>query len=153
MKKEPQAMVGRLTNTKLEAALEDLNHRTLAKIGFAFGRLIYLASTRDCNTGRYYHDGLAFQFSEEIASKALAQAHREVFFDLALSPLKELAQQVQLYIQSVGAESEDIIRGWEKLEPYRVAIPIDADSVTAGLFVANVKIALAIVESRLEAAR
>lgn len=145
-------MVGRLTHTGLQAALEDLRHRTLAHIGFSFGQLIYLASTRDYNTGRYYHDGLASQFSEEIAAKALAQAHREVFFELALSPLRDFAQQVQQYLLSVGAEPRDVILGWEKLEPYRVVIPMEADPLTVGLFLTNVRIALSIVESRLPAA-
>lgn len=146
-------MPGRLTRTDVVAAREDLKNRTLAKIGIDFGRLIYLASTRDYNTGRYYHDGLAFQFSEEVAGWALAEAHREVFMDLALGPLEELVDQLQLYLHSVSTEPKEIIRAWEKLEPYRVAIPVDSDPVTAGLFLANVKIALAIVESRQQAAR
>src|SRR6266404_4882280 len=52
------AMSGQLRRMDVEAAREDLNNRTLARIGLEFGRLIYLASTRDYNTGRYYHDGL-----------------------------------------------------------------------------------------------
>jgi hypothetical protein len=132
----------------LEAAREDLKIRTLAKIGVEFARLIYLASTRDYNTGRYYHDGLAFQFSEEVAGKALAEAHREIFTDLALGPLEELVDQVQLYFSTVAAEQNETIRVWQKLEPYRVAIPVDSDPLTAGLFLANVKIALEVVESR-----
>jgi hypothetical protein len=146
-------MRGRVIPADVGAALQDLKHRTLSSIGFSFGRLIYLASTRDYNTGKYYHDGLAFQFSEQIAQKALAQAHEEVFFELARSPLRDFVNQLELYLQSVGSEPLDIIRGWEKLEPYRVVIPIEADALTAGLFLANVRIALPIVETRLRAAR
>lgn len=146
-------MPGRFTRTDVEAAREDLQMRTLARIGVEFARLIYLASTRDYNTGRYYHDGLAFQFSEEVAGRALAETHREVFMHLALSPLEDLVDQMQLYLQSVGSEPREILRTWDKLEPYRVAIPVDSDPVTASLFLANVKIALAIVESRQQAAR
>lgn len=145
-------MQGRLKRTDVAAAREDLKNRTLAKIGLEFGRLIYLASTRDYNTGRYYHDGLAFQFSEEVAEKALAEAHREVFMSLALGPLEDFANQLQIYISSLGTEPKEIIRAWEKLEPYRVAIPLDSDSLTAGLFLANVRLALAIVGSRQQAA-
>jgi hypothetical protein len=145
-------MLGRLTNTQLEAAIEDLESRTLRRIGFSFGRLIYIASTRDYNTGRYYHDGLAFQFSADVAAQALAHVHREVFFELALSPLRDLTQQIQRYVLSSGAEPRDVIRGWEKLEPYRVVVPMEADPLTAGLFLANVRIALPIVESRLQSA-
>lgn len=146
-------MRGRLTRTDVEAAREDLKNRTLASIGLKLGRLLYLASTRDYNTGRYYHDGLAFHFSEEVAGKALAEAHREEFISLALGPLEDLVDQLQLYLRSVGAEPEEILRAWEKLEPYRVAIPIDCHPLTGSFFLANVKIALAIVESRQQAAR
>lgn len=146
-------MRGRLTRTDVEAAREDLNNRTLAGIRLKLGRLLCLASMRDYNTGRYYHDGLAFQFSEEVAGRALAEAHREEFIGLALGPLEDLVGELQLYLRSVSAEPEEIFRAWEKLEPYRVAIPIECDPLTAGLFLANVKIALAIVASRQRAAR
>ena len=146
-------MTGRITRTDVEAARQDLGNRSLVHIGTEFGRLIYLASTRDYNTGRYYHEGLAFQFSEVVAGEALSQAHREVFMDLALRPLENLVEELQIYVQSVGTEPGEIIRAWEKLEPYRVAIPVDSDPLTAGLFLANVKIALAIAESRRQAVR
>ncbi len=145
-------MQARFKRMDVAAAHEDLKNRTLAKIGLEFGRLIYLASTRDYNTGRYYHDGLAFQFSEEAAERALAEAHREVFMNLALGSLEDFANQLQLYISSLGTEPKEVIRAWEKLEPYRVAIPLDSDPLTAGLFLGNVKLALAIVESRQQAA-
>jgi hypothetical protein len=146
-------MRGRLSNTELESALKDLKNRTLASIGFRFGQLIYLASTRDYNTGRYYHDGLALRFSPQVAEQALAEAHREVFFELALRPLEELVHEIQQYVLSAGATPHDVIRGWERLQPYRVVIPMEADPLTIALFMSNVKIALPIVESRLQADR
>jgi hypothetical protein len=144
-------MSGRFTD--VEAAREDLNNRTLARIGLEFARLIYLASTRDYNTGRYYHDGLACQFSEAVAARVLSDAHRDVFKGLALSTLEDLTDQLQAYVHSAGAESIEVIRAWEKLEPYRVAVPIESDFLTTDFFLANVKIALAIVESRERATR
>src|SRR5215469_10485710 len=99
-------MGGQLTRVDVKAARADLENRTLAKIGLEFARLIYLASTRDYNTGRYYHDGLASRFSEEVAGKALAEAHLEIFQRLALLPLEDLLAEVQRYLQSLVAEPE-----------------------------------------------
>lgn len=146
-------MPGRFSLMDVEAAREDLNDRTLARIRQEFGRLIYLASTRDYNTGRYYHEGLAFRFSDAVAAQVLSDAHRDVFTGLALSPLEDLVDQLQAYIHSAGAETKEVIRAWEKLQPYRVAIPIESDPLTTSFFMANVKIALAIVESRERATR
>lgn len=141
-------MLRPLTSTDLEAARNDLSNRTLARIRLEFARLIYLASTRDYNTGRYYHDGLACQFSEASAAQALSDAHREVFELLALRPLEYLANELQAYLHSIGVKSKDVFRAWKKLEPYRVAVPVESDPLTTKFFLANVKLALAIVESR-----
>src|SRR6267378_1584136 len=146
-------MLGRFSPMDVEAAREDLKSRTLAKISLEFARLIYLASTRDYNTGRYYHDGLAFRFSEALAAQALSDAHQEAFEDLALSPLEHLVDELHSYLRSVGAQSSEVIQVWEKLEPYRVAVPCESDPLTKRYFLGNVKIALAIVESRERATR
>src|ERR1700730_17234256 len=72
----------------VQRAAHDLHLRTLSKISRPLDRLIYLASTRDYNTGLYYHDGLAARFSEEVACEALADCHREAFRELTSSSLK-----------------------------------------------------------------
>ena len=43
----------------VQEAYEDLLQRSLSRIPCDLGRLLYLASTRDYNTGNYHHDGLA----------------------------------------------------------------------------------------------
>ena len=60
-----------------EEAVRDLQNRTLDRLDGDFAKLVYLASTRDYNTGRYAHDGLSFRFSEPVAERVLAAAHRE----------------------------------------------------------------------------
>lgn len=131
-----------------DAAVADLKNRTLSALPGEVARLLYLASTRDYSTGEYFHDGLASEFSGRAASEALTHCHRETFAALALSPLEQLVAQVSTYVTSTGAETEDVVRFWRKVEPYRVAVPADADSLAVELFASNVRIALEILASR-----
>ncbi|MFZ0211081.1 MAG: hypothetical protein WBE20_09820 [Candidatus Acidiferrales bacterium] len=132
----------------VQAAIADLKGRTLPRLPGDIARLIYLAGTRDYNTGKYYHEGLARMFTEEIASRALQECHSEIFEDLIRSSIQDLLCQVELYVGSGCAETEEFVDFWEKIEPYRVAIPFTSDLVSAQLFNSNVKIALAILRHR-----
>jgi hypothetical protein len=131
-----------------DEAREDLENRTLAKLGGDFARLIYLASTRDYNSGRYCHDGLAFRFTEEAAESALAAAHKAVFSNLARSRFQDFVRQFELYLHSESAQATDLLKTWGRLEPYRVLTPSESNPLTTEYFVSNVKIALAILQSR-----
>jgi hypothetical protein len=133
----------------VQHATDDLRRRTLAGMSRPLDRLIYLASTRDYNTGVYYHDGLAARFTEEVACEALADCHREAFRELVTSPLKELVSQLGGYIDSTHTEPQDFIATWKKLEPYRVAIPVKTDELSANFLFSNLKIALAVLQARL----
>lgn len=134
----------------VEAAIEDLENRTLAEIPGELARLIYLASTRDYNTGRYYHEGLASQFSEEVAGRALAACHRESFRSLVFASLEDLVKQVETYVNSAGARPAEVVETWEKLKPYQVAIPLNCDELFAQFFFSNLRIALVIFQTRQE---
>lgn len=136
----------------LEAATEDLKTRTLAGLPGEVSRLIYLASTRDYNTGQYYHEGLAFRFSEEVAARALAGCHQEVFRFLAFSPLESLVKELDTYVRSTPAQPEQVLETWRKLEPYRVTLPSGCDRLSAEFFLSNVKVALLILQARRSAA-
>jgi len=134
--------------TTVEEAYDDLLRRSLSKINGDLARLIYLASTRDYNTGKYHHDGLAAQFQTEVACQALELAHRQIFYRIAARSLEELVGEVELYINSSRQSREDVLQVWQKLEPYRVALPVDVNVAVAQLFVSNVRLALAILRRR-----
>lgn len=140
-------MKPRMLDVDIDAAVTDLKERTLSELHCEMARLVYLASTRDYNTGQYFHEGLASEFSGRVASQALALCHRETFERLALGPLEELVTQLNTYFASTGAEKEDVLRFWKALEPHRVAVPADADSLAVKLFVSNITVALAILAS------
>jgi hypothetical protein len=135
-----------------QAAYDDLLQRSLSKISCDLARLIYLASTRDYNTGTYHHDGLAARFSPDVAGKALEMAHRQVFYQLSAYSLEQLVEQLQTYLDGSHESAADVLRIWQKLEPYRVAIPVEVNPAIARLFLSNIKLALAIWRFRQEQA-
>jgi hypothetical protein len=134
-----------LTIAPIQEAYEDFLRRSLAKMTCDLGRLIYLASMRDYNTGRYHHDGLSTRFSPAVAHAALEMAHREVFDKVAAFRLLELAEQMKDYFDSSHENQIDLVRAWRRLEPFRMAIPMNVNATVASLFISNVKLALVIL--------
>jgi hypothetical protein len=143
-------MSNQVKRVSVEEAIEDLQNHTLGGISGSIAKLIYLASTRDYNSGRYYHDGLAFRFTEEVAQTALGVYHSKVFQELVSSSLEELCSQLESYMKSSGIAPNDFLELWRKLEPYRVTVPLDCDNLSARLFFSNIKVALAILQTRPE---
>ena len=141
-------MHGELKNEDVEAARRDLATRTLSGIHGDFARLVYLASMRDYNTGEYHHEGLACRFTESVARRAIASCHREVFRRLVLCSLRNLVQQLELYASSNCSTCSELVRIWERLQPYRVTVPLECSPVAVRFFVSNVRTALAILQSR-----
>jgi len=138
--------IGKLVT--VQAAYDDFLQRSLSKLSCDLARLIYLASTRDYNTGTYHHDGLASRFSPEVAAKALEIAHRQIFHQLSAYSLEELVEQLRIYFESSADGAAEILRMWQKLEPYRIAIRVEENPAVARLFLSNVRLALAIWRSR-----
>jgi hypothetical protein len=143
-------MRNQVKRVTVEEAIEDLQNHTLGGISGSIAKLVYLASTRDYNSGRYYHDGLAFRFTEEIAQNALSVYHRRIFEELVSSSLEELCRQLENYMATSGIAPSEFLELWGKLEPYRVTVPLECDNLSATLFFSNIKVALAILQSRPE---
>jgi hypothetical protein len=137
----------------VQAAADDMRRRTLSQIQRPLDRLIYLASLRDYNTGVYYHDGLASRYSDDAVCEALSDCHREVFRQLFFCSLEELVVQLEGYADSTNASPASFIAAWQGLEPYRVSIPAETDSVSAAFFFSNLRVALAILQNRLRVRR
>ena len=136
---------------EVREAKNDLCSRTLSHMPRALDRLIYLASTRDYNTGLYYHDGLASRFGEDAACEALAECHNEAMRELVSSSLEGLVGQMEGYVGTARIHPGDFVGMWRGLEPYRVAVPVGTDPLAAGFLFSNFRIALAILDARLNA--
>lgn len=144
-------MNSNIQRVEVRDAADDLRCRTLSGMPRALDRMIYLASTRDYNTGMYHHDGLASVFGDEVACEALATCHREAFEQLVCTSLKDLVDQIEAYRISARTSPDEFIAAWKRLEPYRVAVPVETHTVAAEFLFTNFKTALAILEERQKA--
>jgi len=131
-----------VTESAVEAAVRDLENRTLRHLSGDLTKLVYLSSTRDYNTGEYQHAGLAHGFGAQAAQQALAHCHQAVFEDLLYCSLPSLVSQLTAYIESTGVDREKILHSWRQLQAYRVLIPSACDPLSADFFITNIKIAL-----------
>lgn len=132
----------------MKTASEDLEQRTLSPLRGNLARLIYLASTRDYNSGSYHHEGLADRFGAEQAQHALQKAHEAMFVALGCLSLKELVEELELYLRTSREPAIQLISTWQELEPYRIAVPKDADPTLVQLFLSNLRIALGVLSFR-----
>ena len=132
----------------VQEAYDDLLRRSLSVLSCELGRLIYLASTRDYNTGSYHHDGLSARYTPEAARKALEIAHRQIFYKVSAYSLEELVEEIAIYLASSREDPQRVLLTWQKLEPFRIAVPVEVNPVVSRLFLSNIRLALAIFRFR-----
>jgi hypothetical protein len=110
-------------------------------------RLLYLASLRDCNSGRYLHPQLSPSIGVEEAHQRIGHCHGRIFRSLLTTPISQYVLQLEEYIRYTRADRATVLRTWQSLEAYRATIPVPAPPVYRDLFVLNIEIALAILNN------
>src|SRR5258706_14341181 len=107
-------------------ALTDLWKHTLSQIPTIYGRLAYLASLRDPNSGAYRHHGLSAAFGREESGKALKQSHERIFSDWLNIALAEKGSDLMDYLQSLEDRQGTVWSHWLRSAPYHAQIPTSA---------------------------
>lgn len=130
-----------------EKAATDLWRHTLSQIRSQFGRMVYLASLRDANTGVYQHHGLAMVAGAETAAQTLAASHVEVFRQWILLTLEQQHGDLAVYFSDQEADVGVIVATWTKLTSYRNLMPAEAQSEERELFLADVRALLAVLRN------
>jgi hypothetical protein len=67
--------------------------------------------------------------------------------------IEDLVKQLEAYAVEARIPLADLAATWEKLQPYRVVIPLGADSLASRLFMSNVRTALVVLRDRQLRAR
>jgi hypothetical protein len=121
------------------SAASDLWRNTLSQIPSVFGRLVYLASLRNANSGRYEHHGLTLVFGEEDANRALKKSHIHVFREWLSFNLEQQKADLDLYLAGLYENKRTVLMTWRELEPYMNLIPFGRRGVEKRLFTADFK--------------
>src|SRR5271156_3406950 len=128
------------------SAVGDLWKHTLSRIPTLYGRLTYLASLRDTNSGAYRHHGLSIVFGREESGKALRESHEQAFVEwLKLSLAEKRDDLVHCLAtledpQGMVVESSPVVdprlvvEHWLRSGIYRTMAPSAARPVENELF-------------------
>jgi len=128
-------------------AAADLWRNTLSQIPSVFGRLVYLCSLRDANSGLYQHYGLAQVFSDREADRVLRQSHDQTFADWLCFNLEQQKADLDLYLSGLGSNRRTILDTWIRLTPYRGLIPSVVRDVERRLYLADLETILELLKN------
>lgn len=108
-------------------------------------RMLYLASLRDCNSGRYLHPTLSERLGTDMADEGLRECHVQTFRRLLVIPISEYVTQIEEYIRYTRMARTEVLQTWQSLQAYRATTPVVAVPLYRQLFCFNVEVALMVL--------
>ncbi len=125
--------------------MQDVEERTLAPMRSRFSQIIYLASLRDYNTGRYHHHGLENRFDPESVDEALHRLHLRIFNELNALPLEQQTHDLIEFFESLAEDRARLITTWQQLRSYQVLSPQGCHPLVSQLFEKNMEVLLTVL--------
>lgn len=120
----------------------DLWRHTLVQIATTFGRLVYLASLRNQNTGLYEHHGLAQIFGAEEADRTLRQSHQQIFSEWLCFGLEEQKDELAEYMTGLEGPLSVVVENWLRFSPYRNFIPAETREAERRLYLSDLSMVM-----------
>ncbi len=145
-------MIGKLDRKFERGAAADLWRHTLAQIPTIFGRLVYLATLRNGNTGAYEHYGLAQIFGDEEADRTLRQSHMQIFNEWLCFSLEQQKSDLEEYLSSLEGGTRTVLGTWIRLSPYRGLVPTNAREVEKQLYTTDLETVLELLRYEYDVA-
>jgi len=133
---------------KLErSALADLCKHTLSRIPTTSGRLVYLATLRDVNSGTYRHHGLITAFGRDEAVRALRQSHQATFQSWLQLSLAEKNEDLRDYLAALDDPRDEVAEYWLQSRVYRSYVPASALEAETELFCRDLEVLLELLKN------
>jgi hypothetical protein len=129
------------------AVIEDFSSQTLAAISSDFGRLYYVSSLKDSDSGRYEHDGLMSLYPENAVQAGLSHCHEELFSRILETPLTEQERDLRDCLGSAGDKYWEVVENWRETRHFREMCPEGLPDYLQELFCSNMGALLAIFSS------
>jgi hypothetical protein len=130
------------------AVIEDFSSQTLAAISSDYGRLYYVSSLKDSDSGRYEHDGLKSLYAENAVQAGLSHCHGELFSRILETPLREQERDLRMCLASAGEKYWEVVESWSETRYFREMCPEGLPDYLHDLFCSNMGALLAIFSSR-----
>ena len=97
--------------------------RDLTEIETAYGRLVYLASLRNSDSGRYEHYA-AEPSSRKSAHQHILRLHEAIFREWVNFTLERKKADIELYIHGLDSiNPSELVDAWLRLTPYKNLVP------------------------------
>ena len=128
-----------------QSAAADLWKNTLSQIHATFGRLVYLSSLRDPDTGEYRHFGLAQAFGHEETHRVLHESHVATFNEWLSYNLERQKADLDLYLVGIDGDRKTILETWVRVQPYRSLVPTFSREIEKDLYLRDLETLLGLL--------
>ena len=130
------------------AVVEDFSSQTLAAISTDFGRVYYVSSLKDEDSGRYEHDGLANLYADNAVQAALSHCHEELFSRILETPLRDQERDLNGCLDAAADRYWEVVENWRETRYFQSLCPEGLPDYLSDLFCSNMSALLAILSSR-----
>jgi len=130
------------------AVVEDFSSQTLAAISTDFGRVYYVSSLKDEDSGRYEHDGLANLYADNAVQAALSHCHEELFSRILETPLRDQERDLSGCLDAAADRYWEVVENWRETRYFQSLCPEGLPDYLRDLFCSNMGALLAIFSSR-----
>ena len=127
------------------SASASLFRYTLSKIPTSYGRLSYLASLRNANSGKYSHHGLFSTFGRKEGAEALEKCHEREFQQWNAYSLEQKHEDLCAYLESLEDTEKTVLRHWIQSRVYRSYVPASASAAEKQLFSKEIEVLLSVL--------